>query len=254
MQVKKRIFSGAVCEQEVYFVQTNGRRGAARVPRIRFRTEAERERHRTEISRRRHTRAFNANFGPASLYSTLTLDDENEVYTREEMEKLRDLYIRRLRYRKPNAVIFAYIGQGKTTQRWHMHMVSNGLTEAEISSAWTYGKIFRIEHLRTNCRYKHDDGQLHDHGQDYTGLANYLFNHSDQEKGRHRYKATRNKVKPDEEEPTECRRWYSVEHPPLAPKGYQLVDARSTEYGYILYRYVAINDKAGRFCRSLVDV
>lgn len=252
MQIKKRIFSGVVCEQEVYFVHSPFRKNPSvkREPRIRFKNEAERERHRTEISRRRHTRLFNENFTTASLYSTLTLDDANEVYSFEEMKKIRDLYIRRLRRAYPDAVIFAYIGKGKTTQRFHMHMVSNGIPEEAIIGKWTFGRIFRVEHLRENCRYKHADGQMYDHGADYSGLANYLFDHWTPEQGGHRYKATRNARKPEEEEPVECKRWYSLEHPPVAPKGYELVDARSTDYGFYLYKYVRKERKAETVLRT----
>ena len=91
MLIKKRIFSGVVCEQEVYFTAPVRAGGKLRVPRIRFKSEAERERHRIEISRRLHTRLFNENFSPASLYSTLTLDDEHEVYSFDDMKKIRDL-------------------------------------------------------------------------------------------------------------------------------------------------------------------
>ena len=250
MQVKRRIFSGVVCEQEVYFVPTVRRGSTQRTPRIRFKNDAERERHRIEISRRRHTRLFNENFSPESLYSTLTLDDQNEVYSFAEMKKIRDLYIRRLKRAYPEAVIMAYIGKGKTTQRFHMHMVSNGIPEETIVEKWNFGKIFRIEHLRENCRYKHEDGQMYDHGADYSGLANYLFDHWTPEQGGHRYKATRNARKPEEEDPVECRRFYSVEHPPIAPKGYELVDARCTDYGFYYFKYIRKERKAGTVLRT----
>lgn len=249
MQIKRRIFSGVVCEQEVYFATTQGRRSSTRIPRIRFKSEAERERHRTEISRRLHTRLFNENFSPASLYSTLTLDDENEVYSFDEMKKLRDLYVRRLRRSNPDAVIFCYIGKGKTTQRFHMHMVSNGITEETIKSKWTYGKIFRIEHLRENCRYQHADGQIYDHGADYTGLANYLFNHWTPEQGGKRWKMTKNARRPETEEAVECKRWYSAEHPPVAPKGYELVETRLTDYGFYLFKYIRKERETGTVLR-----
>lgn len=254
MQVKRRIFAGVVCEQEVYIVPSARHIGKRKTPRIRFKSEEERARHRLEISRRRHTRLVNANFSPASLYSTLTLDADNEVHTAAEMRKLRDLYIRRLRYAYPDAVIFAYIGQGKTTHRYHMHMLTDGIPEEAIRSKWTYGSIFRVEHLREHCRYKHEDGQMYDHGADYTGLANYLFDHWTPKIGGHRYKATRNARRPDEEDATECKRCYSVEHPPIPPKGYELVEARCTEYGYYLFKYVIITAKPKGFCRGLVDV
>lgn len=50
-------------------------------PRPRFKNEEEREAHRIGISRRRHARTINENYGPTSLYSTLTLDNESEVHT-----------------------------------------------------------------------------------------------------------------------------------------------------------------------------
>lgn len=251
MMIKRRIFSGAVCEQEVYFAPRAIRRaGKLHTPRIRFKDAAERERHNIEVSRKKHTRLFNENFTPASLYSTLTLDDENEVYTFEDMKRLRDLYIRRLRRSYPDAVIFAYIGKGKSTARFHMHMVSNNVPAEAIAAKWTYGKIFRIEHLRENCRYKHEDGQMYDHGPDYTGLANYLFNHWTPEQGGKHWKMTKNARQPEAEEPTECARWYSIEHPPIAPKGFELVDARATDYGYLSFKYVRIQRKTGTVLRT----
>lgn len=251
MLIKKRIFSGVVCEQEVYILPTIRRSGDRIVtPRIRFRSEEERAKHRLDISRRLHVRLFNENFSPASLYSTLTLDDEHEVYSFEEMKKIRDLYIRRLKRSYSDAVIFAYIGQGKTTHRFHMHMVSNGIPEEAITQKWTDGRIFRIEHLRENCRY---DGI--DHGPDYTGLANYLFNHWTPEQGGKRWKMTRNARRPIEEDPVECKRWYSLEHPPVAPKGYELVESEKTEYGFYRFKYIRKTSKSAglldRPCRCV---
>lgn len=243
MQIKKRIFSGVVCEQEVYFAPTIRRSSTTKVPRIRFKTDAERERHRIEISRRRHTRLFNENFTPASLYSTMTLDDAHEVYTDEEMERIGQNFVRRLKYNFPGSSGFWYYGQGKTTGRYHMHLVTNGIPEEAIVRLWTYGRIFRIEKLRENCRYKHADGQMYDHGADYTGLANYLFSHCPAERKGRRYRTFGIIRRPEEEEPVECRRYYSIEHPPIAPKGYELVDARSTEYGFFLYKYIKKQSK-----------
>ncbi len=234
-RVKRRIFCGAVCEQEVFYIRENQNMLTAQPQKERFRTEEERAAHREAISRRKHMQLFNANFSHESLYSTLTLDNENEVHYYDDMKRLRDNYIRRLQRRFPDAVIFAYIGKGKNTRRFHMHMVSNGVPEDMIHSLWQYGRIDRIEHLREHCVY---DGV--DHGEDYQGLANYLFNHWEPEFGGHRWKMTRNAARPEKEEAREIKRNYTQEKPPAAPRGYKLVETRSNQYGYLYFKYVRI--------------
>ena len=177
-RVKRRIFSGAVCEQEVFNISDRLTDIKKAEPRPRFKTEEEREQHRIGISRRKHARLVNENFSPRSLYSTLTLDDENEVHTFKEAKRIRDLFVRRLKYAFPDAVIFIYLGRGKNTNRIHAHMLSDGIPEEAIKKQWIYGSIVRIDHLREHNYY---DGI--DHGQDYTGLANYLFDHWTPEQG-----------------------------------------------------------------------
>lgn len=234
-RVKRRTFSGAVCEQEVFTVRGDQDIKTAEPRQPRFLSDAERAAHREAISRKRHTQMFNANFSHESLYSTLTLDNENEVHEYEEMKRLRDNYIRRLKRRFPDAVIFAYIGKGKSTHRLHMHMVSNGIPAEEISKCWGYGSVVRVDQLREHVMY---DGV--DHGEDYTSLANYLFNHWTPEQGGHRWKNTRNAKKPEREDPKEIRREYSEAKPPIAPKGYKLVETRTNQYGYLYFKYVKI--------------
>lgn len=233
IRIKKRTFSGAVCEQEVFTVSSRaGIKKAEYEPRIA--SDEERARHRLEISRRNHTRLVNANFSPSSLYSTLTFDEENECHDWESCRKLRDLYVRRLKRAYPNAVIFIYCGQGKATHRWHMHMLSEGLPEAAIAEKWGFGTMIRIEHLRAHVYY---DGE--DHGADYTSLANYLFDHWTPDQGCHRWKMTKNAKRPESEAPKEAKRNYSIERPPQAPRGFRLVEARSNSYGYLYFKYVA---------------
>ncbi len=98
---------------------------------------------------------------------------------------------------------------------------------------WIYGSIVRIDHLREHNYY---DGI--DHGQDYTGLANYLFDHWTPEQGGHRWKQTRNARKPERETPTVAKRVYTESKPPRPPKGYILVETKSTKYGYLYFKYV----------------
>lgn len=232
IRAKRRTFSGCVCEQEVYPIHTR-RNYKNSEPRPRFANDEERQAHKDAISRRRHARLVNENFSPSSLYSTLTFDLDNEVHDYIEGKKLRDLFVRRLKRKYPDAVIFIYMGRGKHTNRFHLHMLSEGIPKEYIEKQWIYGNINRIENLREHNFY---DGV--DHGQDYTALADYLFNHWEPEQGRHRWKQTRNARQPEREDATLCVRKYSEEHPPVAPRGYRLVETRSTKYGYLYCKYV----------------
>lgn len=232
MRVKRRIFSGVVCEQEIYMVP-DASRDPLRPRRPRFKDEEERQRHRDEISRKRHARMVNETFSPSSLYSTLTLDDEHEVHTFREARRVRDNFLRRLLYRCPGARIAIYCGRGKNTARIHFHMLSDGVPEEVIREKWGQGEVLRIERLREHVYY---DGV--DHGPDYTGLANYLFNHWTPEQGGHRWKQTRSCKRPQKEDARVVKADYHPGHPPAAPKGYILVEQRSTPYGYHYFKYV----------------
>ena len=232
-RIKKRIFSGTVCEQLVFNVSDRTRKIKEAKPRLRFKTQAEREQHKLLISRRRHARLINENMDPSGLYSTLTFSNEYEVHTFDEARIVRDRFFRRLKYHHPEAVIFIYMGRGKATNRIHFHMISKGVPEETIRKHWFYGSVVRIEPLRAHNYY---DGI--DHGQDYTGLANYCFDHWTEEVGGHRWKATRNARHPQEEDAVEVKREYTTEKLPKPPKGYILVAASANKYGYLYFKYV----------------
>ena len=119
-----------------------------------------------------------------------------------------------------------------------MHMLSEGVPEELIRRQWYLGSVVRIEHLKGHNYY---DGV--DHGQDYTGLANYLFDHWTPEQGGHRWKPTKNLRQPERENPKEIKRQYSEQKPPRAPKGYVLVESKATRYGYLYFKYVRIPPK-----------
>ena len=237
--VKRKIFSGPIIEQLVYNVPDGTPNIEDYDPdkqlRKRFRDEEERAAFLKEISRRVHFRNFMANFSPTSLYSTLTFDDEHEVHTFRDAKRIRQNFRRVLQYAYPDAVFFIYMGRGKSTNRIHFHMVSEGIPEEFISQKLKYGNVKRIDHLRKHNYY---DGV--DHGQDYTGLANYLFNHWTPEVGGHRWFQTKNARKPERQPAKEVRvrGGYSAKHPPRAPKGYQLVETKTTKYGYHYFKYV----------------
>lgn len=232
-RVKTRIFSGDVCEQIVFNVPDRVRDIKRAEPRPRFKSEEERAQHRLGISRRNHARLFNANFGPSSLYSTLTLADDYEVHTFQEARRLRDNYVRRLKYHFPAVKLLIYMGRGKSTQRIHFHMVSDGIPEEQIGKLWGMGGIKRIEPLRAHNYYNGVD-----RGRDYTGLANYLFDHWTPEQGGHRWKQTSNLDKPEREPSTTVRRNYTENKPPRPPKGYIFVESKATKYGYLYFKYV----------------
>lgn len=251
IRVKSRIFSGVVCEQEVYNT-TLSKNYKSSTPRIRFKDEEERQRHKDNIARRDFIRLVNDNFTPSSLYVTLTFDTEHEIhcpsrkmkgkdsrYTEALTQAYKDAnniatnYIRRIKRKNAEAKIVLVMGQGETTDRIHFHMIIDGVEETEIINQWRYGCICRIENLREHNIYNGVD-----HGRDYTGLALYLINHWEPEQGSHRYKKTRNVRRPEREDAKICARHYTKEKAPIAPKGYILVEAKSNEYGYMYFKYV----------------
>ncbi len=244
LTVKRRIFSGVVCEQEVYNISAAAPKGwKTEEPRLRFQNDEERKAHRDEIARRRHTRLINENFDPDSLYSTMTFDDLHEVHTYAEARRVRSNYYRRLKRAFPDAVVRIYMGRGKSTDRIHFHMVSKGIPQEVIEGKWGNGSVTRIVHLREHNYYNGID-----HGRDYTGLADYLFDHWTEEQGGHRCLASTNHRQPDKEGAVIAKRRYSLSKPPKAPKGYKLVESRATRYGYLYFKYVleAPKKKRGR--------
>ena len=243
--MKKRTFSGAVCEQIVFRAAANTVNIKKAEPRPRFKDETERLEHRLEISRKKHAQLVNANFFPGDLYCTLTFDDEHEVHYFEDARRIRDNYFRRLKRKYKDAVIFIYMGKGENTDRIHLHMLARGIPEEYVCQQWREGKVKHIRPLREHNYY---DGK--DCGQDYTGLANYLFGHWTPEQGGHRWKATRNTVKPTVEDATECKVDYSKDRPPKAPKGYTLVEIKTNYYGYMYFKYVKLPEKKGRTKRK----
>lgn len=235
---KRRKFSGRVCEQIVYTVAGGTDPKTSRPKKPRFQTREEQDEFNRKISEGKLEALVNANFGPTSLYSTLTLDAENEVHTAAEMRQIRNRFYRRLLYKYPNAKIVIVYGQGKSTSRFHLHMISDGIPEDEIGRIWGLGSVIEVRHLREHNYYMDENGNKVDHGRDYKALAGYLHAHWRKEFGGHRYKASRNCVRPEPEPATEAVREYSVERPPVAPRGYVLVEARATQYGYLYFKYV----------------
>jgi hypothetical protein len=161
------------------------------------------------------------------------MDNESEVHTFKEARRIRDNFVRCLKYHEPDAKIIIYMGRGKHTHRIHFHMVSEGVSEELIRKKWKFGDVLRIEHLREHNYYNGIDC-----GQDYTGLANYLFDHWTEEQGGHRWKQTNNLRKPEREPAEVIKREYSEQKPPRAPKGYKLVESKATKWGYLYFRYV----------------
>lgn len=231
--VKTRIFSGAVCEQLVFSVSERTVLDRSTEPRPRFKNDEEREKYNKEKSMRYFVRLVNTNFSPTSLYCTLTLDPEHEIHDFPTAKRELDNFIRRLRRKYPDARIVAVMGRGKSTHRIHFHMITEGVPKEFIKKKWDGGEISRIDHLREHVKY---DGV--DHGQDYTGLAVYLFGHWTPEQGKKRWTATQNLLKPEREKPTPVLRHYSEAKPPRAPKGFVFVESKATQYGFLYYKYV----------------
>jgi hypothetical protein len=62
------------------------------------------------------------------------------------------------------------------------------------------------------------------------------------------YEEVATSIMQQEEKPTEVRvtGGYSEKRPPIAPKGYKLVETKTTKYGYLYFKYVAIPEKDPR--------
>jgi hypothetical protein len=237
-RVKRKTYSGVICEQEVYMTRATGADVKnARPPRPRFACEEDRVAHREAMARRKFVRLVNANFSPTSLYGTLTFDNAHELHDFDDARRVRDNFVRRLRYAFPNAVICVVMGRGETTSRIHFHTITEGIPQEEIVKRWPYGPVKRIEPLRAHNYYDNVD-----HGADYTGLANYLFDHWTAEQGGHHYYITRNAREPESCAAEPCKRVYTEDKPPVM-RGYKLVETRSTKYGYIYYKFVKEPEK-----------
>ena len=233
-RVKVRTQYGCLYDQEIFTIADNKKNLSTAKPQERFKTEEERLRHKWNISRRHHMRLFNANVTPDWLYSTLTMDNDHEVHTFEDARRVRNRYYKRLKRAFPQAKIFIYMGRGKSTNRIHFHMVSFGVPAEVISKKWIEGKIVRVEPVRRNNYYNGIDC-----GQDYTGLANYLFDHWTPEQGSgHKYQNSTNMVQPMRDKPTEIVRNYTKSSPPRAPKGYRLVGYEDNRFGYMRFTYI----------------
>ncbi|MBR3965444.1 MAG: hypothetical protein IKJ91_11765 [Clostridia bacterium] len=239
-RVKKRIYSGVVCEQIVYSVSDRIKNIGKSSPRVRFKTEEERAAHRRGIARRRFARLLNENFTTNGIYSTLTFNRENEIHSNEEAKWVRKCFYRRLKYFYPDAKIVIVYGRGKNTHRFHLHMVSEGIPAEDIKRIWFYGKLEEWSYLREHNFYDDGKGGKIDHGKDFTALAYYLFDHYTPEQGGHYYMSSRNLKMPDSEDVTEVKQNYTEDKPPKRPKGYILVSKKRTEFGFLHYKYVRI--------------
>lgn len=161
------------------------------------------------------------------------------MHTWDEARRERNNFRRRLTYNRPDAKVSLYMGRGKSTHRIHFHAFIEGLTEEEIRAAWKLGECVSISHLRAHNRSA--DGR--DLGAVFTAVANYAFDHWTAEQGGHYYSCTDNVKLTEEEEPTECKREYSPEHPPRAPRGYIYIGGYSTPYGYMCFNYIRIPNR-----------
>lgn len=237
-QIKRRIFAGVVCIQDVW-QQKSFTPGKSEMPRARFRTQEERDRFNLLRSRRHHALVINQNYTPNSLYSTLTFNREEEIHSFEEAKIIRNRFYDVLQYKYPHAKISIYMGRGKSTHRIHFHMLTDGIPAEYIKEKWKYGEIIEIDRLRENNYYNGVN-----HGCDYTGLANYLFDHWSPAQGKgKRYKQSKNHVQPIVEKNALCSRMYNENKPPVPPKGYMYIGCtKETQYGYISFKYIKIRE------------
>ena len=242
-RMKRVTVSGAVLEQEIFNVAPNTKnlRGAAPKPAAE-RTEQEKAEYNRKQSLKRCIRTINATFEPfgsKAFYTTHTFDDAHLPKDYSGVRRVRDNYIKRLQYEFPDAVIVAFMGRGRRTKRFHLHCIIAGVDEKTIREKWKHGKVMRIEPLREHNYYNGID-----HGRDYTALATYLHGHWKEEQGKgKRWRQTKNVKQVERKRPTMPKRRYSLDKPPITPKGYMLVEKRESNHylgGYLCFKYVKI--------------
>lgn len=241
MRMRRKIYSGAVLEQIVYPVSDRAGSGS-RKPQLRFRSDEERAAHRLGISRRRFARLINANCTPDWNYGTLTFDAAHELHDFGEARRVAANFRRRLQRAFNGLHMFLVMGRGKTAHRIHFHIVTDCPADI-LRRAWVYGNVERCDPLRKH-NYFGLGADRRDMGRDYTGLANYLFDHWTPEQGGHRWMQTRNMAQPEAEEAQPVTWHFSERRPPAAPKGYALVEIISTHYGFYSFKYVRVDSMA----------
>lgn len=246
-QMRRRIDTRSTCEYLVYKPPRGCRDpfdyNPEKQKRNRFENEEQYAQFKRGVSLRNFIRTVNLNVSAGDLYSTLTFNNEWEVHTFEEAKRLRRNFVKCIKNKYPDAILFIVMGRGKGTSRIHFHMISVGVPEEFISKKWKYGSVVRIEPLREHNFYGGEDC-----GQDFTGLCIYMFDHWTEEQGGHHWFQTKNAKKPQPEPATEVKipGGYSMKRPPKTPKGYKLVEARETKFGFLYFKYVVIPPKYRR--------
>ena len=242
MLCRRDTLSGVVLEIEQYTISDNVVNIKKSKPKVHTRTPEEKIIHNDKKSERQFIRNVNTNFNSFAYYVTLTYADEYLPDNYNDAQKQLRLYNRRLKYRCPKAKIIAVTGYGSRSKRLHHHLIILGANEDDIKSKWINGKLVRAERLRAHNYYNGID-----QGEDYTGLAIYLHEHT---KGTShvgkRWIQTKNLEQPDEKPAREIKKPYSEDKPPKAPKGYMLVAITSYPYfvnSYIKFKYVRIPPK-----------
>lgn len=234
---KKRTFSGAVCEIEVYSVSDRSTPKPKPTPE-KLLTAEERAEYNRRKSEKHFIRLINTNFTHTAYYVTATYSNDKLPATYNEANNNLDNYIRRLRRTNPNAKIIAVTGFGKRSGRLHHHLIISGVSEDDIISKWNGGDIIRAEPLREHNYYNGLD-----HGEDYTALAVYLHSHTPLNAKGKRWKQTKTIQQPKEEKPKPIHRIYSENKPPKAPQGFMLCEAHTSEFfgsGYVRFKYIRI--------------
>lgn len=204
----------------------------------RVRSAEEKEIYNRKKSEKHFVRLVNTNFTSNDHYVTLTYDNEHLPSCFEAAQKFLDNYIRRLKRKYPQAKIICVTGFGKRNGRLHHHLIISGVPEEEIKAKWNGGTVSRVEKLREHNFYNGKDC-----GEDFTGLALYMFAHTPSDHKGKRWKQTKNIQQPYSEKPKEVRCTYSETKPPKAPGGYEFAEAFTSDFygsGYIRFKYVRI--------------
>lgn len=240
--IKKTTRSGSLLEVEVYYAPNQGKklsRGANQSKTVENMVKAN---ERNSLKRQRRLACANFSRKNLDLFITLTFAQPmDEEQTDREIRNLLDR-LRRLRARKNLKPLRAMVWSEEQSC-WHLHLLMNGgITFSELQEVW-------------GNRGRKMTMSVADESQGFGGLIRYVNEEhkpkkgaegeekgesvkKPREKGKHRWRATRNLVQPVVEKHEVNRRLFSKE--PNQKKGHALLpdwDNLDTRFG--VYQYAA---------------
>lgn len=198
---EQRVVAGQRMEVSFYEIWPDGRRVPERAPKTKLSTEAQKK-YNHDQAQKKIVLLVNANFVRGDILVTLTFDDEHLPESWEEVRRILQNYILRLkRWRKKNGYgelkyIYAIeqtvrkSGKRRGQLHWHVHMLLSKMPRDVVEDLWPEG-------VRVNARRYNPDRFGSDAAAKYIG--------KDTGAGNKRFAYSRNLQKPEKLPPRDGR-------------------------------------------------